>query len=335
LLANKILSSYHLTKQVKQAQSGTTTYHLTTSLERLIGGQDLWGRIDSFLLYSNAEYRSPSTLRTYRYILGLFVRFVNELGITMPEQVKEEHIVAYIVHKKETCGGVSINTYYKHLRAWFNWMVQRKIISESPCAILKSPTLPKTVIRPLGNDELQRMLACCPNYFHGIRDKAIILLIYDSGLRRSEVSNIKLDDIDLNRGSIKVMGKGAKERYVAIGEETKKAIVAYLYLRKDNLAWLFITQLKDKPGKMQPDSITQMIEKIMTRAGIVGAKKGPHTLRHSFATASIRNGANLFYVQSLLGHSTLNMTRRYAATVDSEEAVKNHKSFSPADRLKK
>jgi len=73
----------------------------------------------------------------------------------------------------------------------------------------------------------------------------------------------------------------------------------------------------------------------MDRAGIVGVKKGAHTLRHSFATAAIRNGANLFYVQSLLGHSTLTMTRKYAATVDSEEAVRNHHTFSPADRMKR
>ena len=72
----------------------------------------------------------------------------------------------------------------------------------------------------------------------------------------------------------------------------------------------------------------------MLRAGITGVKLGPHTLRHSFATASIRNGANLFYVQSLLGHLTLDMTRRYAAAINSEEAVSKHHTFSPADRMR-
>ena len=327
----------HLIAKNNQAQARLTNDNLITPLTRLIGGLDLWGRIDSFLTLAEAAGHSPNTLSGYRFALGDFVRFVNALGATMPEDVKEEHVVAYLAHKRKTCNGVSVGTYYRHLRPWFNWMLspERRIIEKSPLAGIKTPPIPKTVIKPLTGEQIQQILACCTNYTSGLRDRAIIMLIYDSGLRRSEVSNIKLEDVDLQRGAIKVMGKGAKERYVAMGNATKNAIMQYLYRRKDTSPWLFVTHYKDNPGRMCPHSIGLTIRRTMRRAGITGVKTGPHTLRHSFATTSIRNGANLFYVQSLLGHSTLNMTRRYAATVDSEEAIKQHHTFSPADGLNK
>ncbi|MCL2149636.1 MAG: tyrosine-type recombinase/integrase [Dehalococcoidia bacterium] len=321
-----------LTSKKYHSLTNTTDDRLTTPLAHLIGKPNLWGRLDAFLNIAEATDRSPNTILSYRAIIGDFIKFANAHEAVMPGDINEEHIVAYIIHKRKTCGGVSINTIFKHIRAWFNWMISRHIIESSPLANLKAPTLPKTVIKPLTEEQLQQLLDCCAKNIGGIRNKAIILLIYDSGLRRSEVSGIKLIDVDLKRNAIKVMGKGAKERYVAIGNLAKNTIMEYLYMRNDSLPWLFVTH-KEKQENMKPENVYLNIKRIMRAAGITGVKTGPHTLRHSFATASIKNGANLFYVQSLLGHSTLTMTRRYAATVDSEEAIKHHHSFSPADKL--
>jgi len=329
-----VLLSDHLNYQKHQAQPRLTGDRLITPLDRIIGGQDLWGRLDAFLYFSEAAEHTPATIKAYRTLVGDFIRFANSIGATMPGDVQEEHIVAYIIHKRKTCNGTSVSTYYHHVRAWFNWMARRGIVPVSPCAVLKNPTIPKTVIRPITGDDLVKILSCCTGYFRGIRDKAIVLLIYDSGLRRSEVSGIKLDDVDLGRGAIKVMGKGAKERYVAIGDEAKKAIMSYLLMRTDGLPWLFITQLKGSPDRLSPDGIYQVVKRLVQRAGITGVKMGPHTLRHSFATASIRNGAPLPHLQALLGHSTPTMSLHYAASIDSEDAVKNHHTFSPADRLR-
>ena len=111
----------------RYAQTRTTVDNLSDPLARLIGGQDLWGRLKTFLLYSEAESHSVATINSYQNILRIFIVFMNGLGITMPEDVSEEHIVAFIIHKKKTCGGVTVNTYYNHARAWFNWMVRRSI----------------------------------------------------------------------------------------------------------------------------------------------------------------------------------------------------------------
>jgi len=306
----------------KQTQSKLTYDHMLSPVERIIGTGDLWGKVDAFIDLSEAAEYSQATLAGYRQKLGDFVRFMNSLGITKPHEVQEEHIVKYILFKKKTCNGVSVNTYYRYVKTWFNWMLDpvRKIITASPFAGMKTPSVPKTVIKPLTYEQIQRMLACCTPLLRGVRDKAIVMLIYDSGLRRTEVSNIRLSDVDLKRGAIKVMGKGAKERYVGIGDETRKAILKYLYMRKDTEPWLFVTQ-KGNASKMTPNGIYLEVKRLMKRAGITGVKLGTHTLRHSFATEAIRRGANLFHVQSLLGHSSLHMTRRYAQTVDSEEAI--------------
>jgi len=200
------------------------------------------------------------------------------LRLTLPEDVYEEHIVAYILHKKKTCGGTSVATYFQHVKAWFNWMVRRNIIHVSPFANLKKPTIPKTVIKPISPEQVQRMIDCCTDHSYDIRDKALVLLIYDSGLRRSEVSNIKLQDVDFKRGAIKVMGKGAKERYIGIGEETKKALASYLFGRNDTLEWLFTTSHNVPITKLSPVAVSMAIKRLMKRSGVTGVKTGSHRL---------------------------------------------------------
>ena len=325
----------HIYAHFPQAHSKLTNDHIYTPAQSVLGSPDLWGRIETFCNYGAAADHSNETLRAYREILGEFVKHMNSLGVRYPEQVQEEHIISFVLHKKKTCNGTSIHTYFGHAKAWFNWLLKRNLISSTPFANLKKPILPKTVIKPISSEQVIRMINCCSNHSYGKRDKAIILLLYDAGLRRLELCNIKIEDVDMKQGSIKVMGKGARERYVAMGKMARAALVDYLCVRRDKLPYLFVTRHVVKPSQLSPNAVTCIIKKFMDRAGIVGVKKGAHTLRHSFATAAIRNGANLFYIQSLLGHATLTMTRKYAATVDSEEAVRNHHTFSPADRMKR
>ena len=308
---------------------------LLTPLERIIGTKDLCGRVEAYSSFQEAAGYSVDGLKHTKQRLQDFVRYMNTLDVTMPGDVTSDHIIAFVLHKKKTCNSVSVNTFYRTVRAWFNWMADpdRKIVEKSPFTGLKTPAVPKTVIKPLTKEQIKRILDCCPPYFRGSRNKAIVLLIYDSGLRRREVANIRLEDIDFQRGAIKVMGKGAKERYVGFGTEAKKALLQYLHMRDDSLPWLFVTQLKAKRAQMTPQGLSEGIQELMKYAGITGVKLGTHTLRHSFATEALRRGANLFYLQSLLGHSTLNMTRKYAATVNSEEAVSKHHTFSPGDGL--
>ena len=145
---------------------------MTTPVSRLVGGRDIQGRVQAFLNYGEAADHSPSTINTYRKVLGEFANFVKQFGVIMPEDIDEQHVAAYIIHKRKTCNGVSVSTYYRHVRAWFNWMVARGMIKQSPCAALKTPAIPKTVIKPVTGEQVNNMLSCCTDYFSGIRNKA-------------------------------------------------------------------------------------------------------------------------------------------------------------------
>ena len=168
----------------------------------------------------------------------------------------------------------------------------------------------------------------------GFRDLAIILTFYDTGLRLSELTGLKVDDVDLEDGSLKVMGKGGKERVVPFG----KGVSRFL--------WHYITRFRPEPlggrdsrlfltadGRpMRRALIQTRIAKYGRRAGLSGVRCSPHTLRHSAAVNFLRNGGNVFSLQRLLGHSTLEMTRHYCELADVD-VKKAHLVASPVDNM--
>jgi len=164
----------------------------------------------------------------------------------------------------------------------------------------------------------------------GSRNKAIILMFIDTGLRASELANIKLDDIDSERGWIKVKGKGAKERVVRIGGTAQKALWRYLVFREKNkYQELWITE-EGRPMKV--GGIQLMIQRLKERAGVM-AKGNCHKFRHTFALNFLRRDRNPFNLQYLLGHSDLRMVKHYVSTLGMEDALKAHENASPADLL--
>jgi site-specific recombinase XerD len=166
--------------------------------------------------------------------------------------------------------------------------------------------------------------------FLGCRNKAIILMFLDTGLRASELANIKLDEIDSERGWIKVKGKGAKERVVRIGATVQKALWRYLvYREKNKCEELWLTE-EGKPMKVA--GIQIMLMRLKERAGVT-AKGNCHRFRHTFALNFLRKDRNPFNLQYLLGHSDLRMVKHYVSTLGMEDALKAHESASPADLL--
>lgn len=152
-------------------------------------------------------------------------------------------------------------------------------------------------------------------------------LFLDTGLRLSELANLKMSDIDLQTGIIKTNGKGNKERFVRIGVKTQKALWNYLAHRPVDTD--YVSQGKDN-NKMATDSIAQMIRNLGKKNGM---RLSPHKLRHSFAISFLRNGANPFELQIALGHTTLEMTRRYTQALGFDDVFKRHVLARPVDRL--
>ncbi len=195
-------------------------------------------------------------------------------------------------------------------------------------ATIKKPRFTRKIIKGLEPEICHKLL----NSFNGkdindYRNKAILFIFLDTGLRLSELANLELTDINIERGIIKVMGKGDKERLVRIGLKTQKALWHYLSRRNSELNHVWIN--KDNQP-FTATGIAQMIRNLGKRHGI---QLSPHKLRHSFAISFLRNGANPFELQIALGHTTLEMTRRYTQALGFEDVFRRHVVASPVDRL--
>ena len=208
--------------------------------------------------------------------------------------------------------------------------------SESPLVKVKLANPKLNVVRPYTSQEIVKLLTVCDHDFKnnakflGSRNRAVVLMLLDTGLRISELASIKLEDIEPERGWIKVKGKGAKERVVRIGATAQKALWRYMvYRHKNNRVELWLTE-EGRPIKS--GGLQIMIRRLKERAGVVSGGNC-HKFRHTFALNFLRQDRNPFNLQYLLGHSDLRMVKHYVSTLGMEDALKAHEKASPADLL--
>lgn len=303
-------------------------------LEIMAGSDNLPDLLGLYLASSQIEGKSKGTLDSYKRRAGSFIQFLTQGQMPLQaSKLRPPHVKLYFLMLfNKGLDHSTINVHYRVLQTFFSWLKTNGFISIDLLEKQKPPKIPRKVVRPFSIEDLQNILKLCSSdTFTGIRNRAIVLLFLDTGLRLAELAAIQLADMNMQQETIRVMGKGAKERVVRMGQETQKALFRYLLQRKDINMCLWVTE-EMKP--LHKASIQGLIRKLCYRAGIGGVRHGPHTFRHTFATRALMNGAGEFEVQSLLGHSTLQMTRRYAASLGSEHAIAAHRKFSPVDNLK-
>jgi integrase/recombinase XerC len=320
------MTRYHLTHQVAQARPDTVLYHLTHQ-------DNLSGQMEAFLLAGRVDKLAPATLAYYRNGITKLVDYLCAIEITDAAKVTASDIRMFLLFLQDRGNGPqSLHDYYRAIRRFFNWLIAEDLLVVSPMAKLKPPKVPVHTIRPFTKEEIMRLLVMCDiGRFVDFRNKAMVLIFLDTGLRLRELAEIMLQHIDLKHETIKVMGKGAKERVVRISTPTQKALLDYLRMRKDDYSCLWVNEYYQP---LTRDGIAQAITGLGKRAGLTEVRCSPHTFRHTFATMALRCGAGELEVQSLLGHATLTMTRQYTATLKSEYAVEGHKRWSPVDNLK-
>lgn len=289
--------------------------------------------LQNYILSCQVEGKSPNTIEGYHRRLRQFLGFASEYDVADPSTISSTHVRLYLLSlQARKLNPSTVNVSYRVLNTFFYWLVAEGLIDKSPMGNIKPPRIPRTTPKPFTVEDIHKLsLLASGNRFVDVRNLAMVLLFLDTGLRLSEMAKIQLQDLDFDHEIIQVMGKGTKKRVVRMGKRTQKALLKYLLRREDHHDCLWLNNCRQPITR---DGVQCAMKKLARRAGIEGPRLGPHTFRHTFATMAIRNGANVFYVQSLLGHSTLTMTRRYASTVDSEEAVKAHGQFSPVDYLK-
>lgn len=269
--------------------------------------------LDDFISYIASEKGlSPNTIEAYRRDVEAFFRFLKFSGISSIQSVEQKHIIAFMAQLKgEGYATASICRASMAIKVLCRFLKREGTLATDPAALLESPKMWQIIPEVLSGEEIERLLSK-PDIATplGARDKAILEVLYASGLRVSEVCSLGIYDVDDT--FVRVMGKGRKERLVPIGKEALAAIEHYLHCFRDQ--WdseqqkmLFVT---NKGKAIDRILVWRMIKYYAKAAGIL-KKISPHTLRHSFATHLLDNGADLRIIQEMLGHASISSTDRY------------------------
>lgn len=271
-----------------------------------------------FIRHLEAEkLRSKETVRAYASDLRDFrihLQSQADGALKQVETVDALHVRGFMAGRFGKVKKVSAGRKLAALRTFFRFLVREGVIAANPAATIRAPKREKPLPKALSADEMDRFFT--RNQDAVTRDLAIFELLYSSGLRVGELTSLDKDDVDLDNGWARVIGKGNKERYVPVGSRAIEALRAYLPLRaaiaaQDRVAaeerGLF---LNVRGGRLSSRSIGRILKAHLHHAGIA-RDASPHAFRHSFATHLLQGGADLRSIQELLGHSSLSTTQRY------------------------
>jgi integrase/recombinase XerD len=287
--------------------------------------------LDLFLAYMLVEKGlSRNSLDAYGRDLGRYLSHLDRIGRREPDAISAADVAGFIAELKSS--GLSPRSRARALsaiRMFHRFLVVEGHAKANPTAVIESPRMPGALPDVLSGDEVERLLqTACGNDRLDLRDRAMLELLYATGLRVSELVNLKITDVNLMAGYLTTTGKGSKERFVPVGDAAREAVRNYLEserLRpgKEN-RFLFLSRLGQP---MTRQAFWNIVKKRALQAGI-RKEISPHTLRHSFATHLLANGADLRSVQMMLGHADLSTTQIY--THVSDERLKNiHREIHP------
>ncbi len=277
---------------------------------------DMERLLEQFLTYLQAGRSvSPYTVKNYGNDIGQFLNYCRARGVSSLEQVDRSLLRSYLAQLDEA-GYVkaSIARRVAELRSFGNFLVREEVLESNPFRMVSAPRIPKRLPQYLTVAEVEVLLAAPDTSTPlGLRDRAIIEVLYAAGLRVSELAGLDVADVDLAQGQARVRGKGGKERIGLLGRAAVRAVRAYLEggrpallgQRSTNALWL-----NHRGGHLTVRGVTLILSKTGERAGI-RTRVHPHVLRHSFATHLLDGGADLRVVQELLGHANLATTQIY------------------------
>ena len=279
--------------------------------------------IQKFIEYLEYEKGySKKTIISYEKDLELFDAYLKENKITNISSIDYNIIRKYLsyLHDKQY-EATSISRKISTLRTFFKYNLKEKNIKSNPMTLISNPKKEKKLPKYLNYEEMEKLLnAIDTSELEGIRDKLIIELLYSTGIRVSELVNIKIQDIKIKENQINILGKGNKERIVLFGEKAKESIKIYLNAYKEYFEGNILNNylLINKKGKQLSTNKIELIVKDVLRKSALKLNISPHTLRHSFATHLINRGADLRSIQEMLGHSDISTTKIYTQVSDQK-----------------
>jgi len=289
--------------------------------------------LDSFLSYLTIEKGlSKNTLESYGRDVRKFLIYLDNNEIKTVGDIKYGDILDFLSNfKKQGFSDTTTVRTIVSIKQFFKYLLIEKIITEDPSAQIRTPKMKKSIPGVISLEEVEKILAT-PNDStpEGIRDSAMLEVLYATGIRVSELIGLKLNEVNFEMGFVIVYGKGSKERIVPMGEKAQEKLKTYmelsrpLILKSRESKALFVTR---RGRGMTRQGFWKLIKTYALKSDI-SKKISPHTLRHSFATHLLERGADLRTIQIMLGHSDISTTQIYTH-VESERLKEIHKKYHP------
>jgi integrase/recombinase XerD len=300
--------------------------------------------VEDFLQFLRHERgQSDNTAKTYAALLGKFMAWAQKQNLSDWKQVEPRHLMLFLQHERERnletepkdsprrLSGESVYLEIAALRAFYKFAENEKLLPQNAAENLSLPRRWKRLPKALTDEEIKKLLAPeMPDTPENLRESAILELAYASGLRLSELRNLRLEQLHLEAGFINVIGKGNKERVVPVGRKAVEALTRYIenarpkFVTPKSPANVFLTR---RGTPFAAVTLWLHIKNRVGRAGI-GRNVTPHMLRHSFATHLLEHGADLRIIQELLGHANISTTEVYTHVAGSR-LREIHKKFHP------
>lgn len=307
--------------------------------------------LEGYRLSALSEGKSPHTIAivwaSVRYLSEFLSANAHSLEVT---EIRAEELRRFIVHLREQprfshhrftkpqgghLSGHTINGYLRALQSFWAWLEREQFIEKNPFVQLRIPKAPKKVIPTFTEEQLRQLFAAIDTTSElGYRDYTIILTLLDTGIRCSELTGLKVTNVNLDGRLLKVWGKGSKERWVPIGGKVQKALWKYLtHHRPEPATPRYDNVFLTRDGRpLTKDRLEAIVEHYGKKAAISGVRVSPHTFRHTMAVTFLRNGGDVFSLQRILGHSQLEVLRGYVNFAQADIS-KAHQRNSPADNL--
>jgi site-specific recombinase XerD len=292
--------------------------------------------IEDFKLMAKVEGRSEKTLSLYEYVFSRVLEQANEeviVGNIAPKDIRE--YLAFLMD--DGLKNTSVAIHHRVLKAFFNWLVNEGSLPKSPMENIKQPKTPKKFPKTLEEEHVNKLLHTAKNWrrtWAGYRNYTIILTFLDTGLRLNELVNMELEDLNLKERSIKVNGKGAKDRKVYFGKKTYNRLKYWIETRADidRKVWDETVFLSQKGEKLKKRHVQRVITRIQSEAGLEDIQVSPHVLRHTAATMAVQSGLDPFSLKRQFGWEQMETALRYVHM--SDKALKeSYRNSSPMDNF--
>ncbi len=289
-------------------------------------------QIADFLAYLQLERGlSPTTRASYQQDLALFETFLKRRGIGILSRVRAADVREFLHSLRATRSPATVARKLAAIKGLFRYLEGQRIIPRSPTAFIETPRLWQRLPQTLNLEEIERLLGSVQAEGLGLRDLAMLELLYGAGLRVSELVSLELSHCNFDAGFLRCMGKGNKERIVPLGSQAAAALRRYLQEERPRLvrrhpeaAVIFVNR---RGTRLSRQRVWQVLKRY-AKAGLMTKGISPHTLRHSFATHLLEGGADLRTVQELLGHANISTTQRYTH-VDRARLKAVHEKYHP------